>query len=61
VHTVFRREGEPLMTRFVARQLATAHWYDTRATREHLGYVPAISLDEGFERLGAWVRRGGPT
>jgi nucleoside-diphosphate-sugar epimerase len=49
------------MTRFVARQLATAHWYDTRATREHLGYTPAISLDEGFERLGTWVRRGGPT
>ena len=61
VHTVFRRDGEPLMTRFVARQLATAHWYDTRATREHLGYTPAISLDEGFERLGAWVRTGHPT
>lgn len=53
VWTILRREDEPLMTRFIARQLATAHWYDTTATREEVGYTPAISLDEGFERLAA--------
>ena len=57
VHHLLRRADEPMMTRFLARQLATAHWYDTRATREDLGYVPAVSLDEGFERLAAWARR----
>jgi len=55
--TILGRADEPPMTRFLARQLATAHWYDTRATREDLGYVPAVSLDEGFERLAAWARR----
>ncbi len=57
--TVLRRHDEPPMTRFLARQLATAHWYDTRATREELGYVPAIGMDEGFRRLADWVERGG--
>lgn len=52
------RDDEPPMTRFLARQLATAHWYDTKATRDDLGYVPAISMDEGFERLAAWFRDG---
>lgn len=57
--TLLRRDDEPPMTRFLARQLATAHWYDTRATREDLGYVPAITMDEGFSRLAAWARRDG--
>jgi nucleoside-diphosphate-sugar epimerase len=56
VHHLLRRADEPMMTRFLARQLATAHWYDTRATREALGYTPTISMDEGFERLTAAVR-----
>jgi nucleoside-diphosphate-sugar epimerase len=57
--TMLGRDDEPPMTRFLARQLATAHWYDTRATREELGYVPAIGMDEGFRRLADWVKRGG--
>jgi nucleoside-diphosphate-sugar epimerase len=50
------RADEPMMTRFLAKQLATSHWYDTRATRDDLGYRPAISIDEGFERLAAHAR-----
>jgi nucleoside-diphosphate-sugar epimerase len=42
---------EPPMTRFLAEQLSTAHWFDQRATRLALGWTPAVSLDEGFERL----------
>jgi len=44
-------ENEPPMTRFVARQLSTAHWFDISAARRDLGYAPAVSLDEGMERL----------
>ena len=49
-------KNEPPMTRFVARQLSTAHWFDISAARRDLGYAPAISLDEGMERLAAWLR-----
>lgn len=46
-----RREDEPPMTRFVARQLATAHWYNISAAQTDLGYTPIVSMDEGFQRL----------
>lgn len=45
--------GEPPMTRFLAEQLSTAHWFDQRHTREVLGWAPAVTLDEGFARLAA--------
>jgi nucleoside-diphosphate-sugar epimerase len=49
--------GDPPMTRFLAEQLATAHWFDQRRTREVLDWAPAVSLDEGFARLAAWYGR----
>ena len=51
--TTTHREGEPPMTRFLADQLATAHWFDQTYTQQRLGWVPAVSLAEGFERLAA--------
>ena len=47
------REGEPPMTAFVAEQLATAHWFDQRATRAALDWRPRVGIDEGLERLAA--------
>lgn len=44
-------KNEPPMTRFVARQLSTEHWYDISAARRDLGYVPRVSTDEGMKRL----------
>lgn len=43
--------GEPPMTRFVARELATAHWFDISAARRDLGYTPRISTAEGLKLL----------
>ena len=45
--------GEPPMTRFLAEQLATTHWYDMAPARRDFGYVPAVSFDEGLRRLAA--------
>ena len=45
------RQEEPPMTRFLAEQLATAHWFDQRKTQRLLNWKPAIGLDEGFEHL----------
>ncbi|MBS0214111.1 MAG: NAD-dependent epimerase/dehydratase family protein [Proteobacteria bacterium] len=49
--------GEPPMTRFLAEQLATAHWYDICAARRDFGYVPRVGFDEGLQRLReAWAQ-----
>jgi nucleoside-diphosphate-sugar epimerase len=47
------RDGEPPMTRFLAEQLSTAHWFDQRRTQDRLQWVPVVSLAEGFDRLAA--------
>jgi nucleoside-diphosphate-sugar epimerase len=56
--TLTRRTSTPPITRFLAEQLATAHWFDQRRTRAVLGWTPAVSLDEGFARLAAWYATG---
>lgn len=50
---------EPPMTRFLAEQLSTSHWFDQRATRRDLHWQPRVTLDEGFARLSAWYAAGG--
>ncbi len=45
------RDDDPPMTRFLATQLGTAHWFDQSRVREVLQWTPRISLDEGFARL----------
>ena len=50
------REDDPPLTRFLAGQLSTAHWFDQRHTREVLDWEPRVSLDEGFAELAAWYR-----
>jgi nucleoside-diphosphate-sugar epimerase len=54
VWAVLRRTDDPPMTRFLAEQLATAHWFDQRVTREVLDWAPTVDLEEGFARLAAW-------
>lgn len=44
-------KGEPLMTRFIAGQLATSHWYDMTPARRDLGYDPQVSMDAGMKLL----------
>ena len=46
-------QGEPPMTRFLAEQLATTHWYDMAPARRDFGYVPPVTFDEGLARLRA--------
>ncbi len=45
--------GEPRMTRFLAHQLSTAHWFNLAAARRDLGYAPRVSVAEGLRRLAA--------
>ncbi len=55
-YRALHRDDEPPMTRFLARQLATAHWFDLGAARRDLGYAPRVSVDEGMARLRAHLR-----
>ena len=48
------RRDDPPLTRFLAEQLGTAHWFDQRRTRELLHWMPRTSLDEGFAALARW-------
>ncbi len=50
-YATFRPDSEPPMTPFLARELATSHWFDLSAARRDLGYVPLVSITEGLERL----------
>ncbi len=48
---LLRIRREPPLTRFVARELATAHWFDLTAARRDMGYRPLVSIEEGLQRL----------
>jgi 2-alkyl-3-oxoalkanoate reductase len=54
--TVLGRGDEPPMTRFLAAQLGTSHYFDISAARRDLGYEPRVSMAEGMQRLKTWLR-----
>ena len=49
IYGILNLKGEPPMTRFLAKQLSTAHWFDISAARKELGYTPTISITEGLK------------
>lgn len=59
IYRLFRIRKEPLMTRFLAKQLSTSHWFDISAARRDLNYHPDISIEEGLKRLEQWFREKG--
>jgi nucleoside-diphosphate-sugar epimerase len=52
--------GEPRMTRFLAGQLSTSHYFDISRARRDLKYAPVVSPDEGLRRTVSYFqsRRG---
>ena len=55
---MFSLSGEPPMTRFLAEQLSTPHWYDISAAARDLGYRPQVSIAEGLRRTAEWWAAG---
>jgi nucleoside-diphosphate-sugar epimerase len=46
-----RLKGEPPMTRFVASQLATSHWFNLGRAKADLGYQPEWSFEQGLKAV----------
>ncbi|HEX7632098.1 MAG TPA: NAD-dependent epimerase/dehydratase family protein [Lacunisphaera sp.] len=52
-------KGEPPMTRFVAKEMATDHWFNISAARRDLGYHPLVSVEQGTKELIEHMKRSG--
>jgi nucleoside-diphosphate-sugar epimerase len=56
VYKLFNKKQEPIMTRFVARQLSTSHYFDISRAKSDFGYKPLVDIDEGMQRLNASLK-----
>jgi nucleoside-diphosphate-sugar epimerase len=54
VWPILRSSEEPPLTRFVAEQLGTAHWFDPQPALDDLGWSASVSIDEGLARLAEY-------
>ena len=55
-YKIFNLKGEPIMTRFVAKQLSCAHWYDLTAAKRDFAYQAETSINEGMQKLKASLK-----
>ncbi|MDH5637617.1 MAG: NAD-dependent epimerase/dehydratase family protein [Nitrospinota bacterium] len=58
VYRALGLRSEPMMTRFLAQQLARNHHYSIEKARRELGWEPAIGHKEGMARLIADFKGG---
>ena len=50
-------KGEPPMTRFIAKEMATDHWFNISAATRDLGYQPRVSVSAGTAELLEYLRK----
>ena len=60
-HRLARNAEEPRLTRFVVREMSTAHWFDISAARRDLGYSPRVSIADGLAQLQLALRADKPS
>lgn len=56
-YSLLRIQKEPPMTRFLAKELSTSHWFDISNAKKDLGYDPKVSIKEGLKRLKASLEK----
>ena len=59
LYRILRLPGEPKMTKFLAAELGTSHWFNISAAKRDLGYKPRISTEDGLQKLGIWLEKEG--
>ena len=52
----FGISGEPMMTRFVAKQLSSSHYYDLTAAKNDFGYEEKIPQEDAWKRTIAYFK-----
>ncbi len=55
-YKILKINKEPPMTRFVAEELSTSHWFDISRAKKDLGYFPGVSTEKGLEKLKDWLK-----
>lgn len=55
LYRFLRLRREPPMTRFLAHQLSTSHYFDISAAQRDLGYRVDVTVKQGLERLREWM------
>lgn len=58
VYLLFNIKSEPVMTRFLARQLTCSHWYNISAAKRDLKYAARVNVEEGMQRLQQALKEG---
>lgn len=57
IYSVLNKKSEPIMTKFVAKQLSTSHWFDLSAAKSDFNYEVKVSIDEGMRRLEQYLNK----
>jgi len=55
IYRTLRLPGEPRMTKFLAAELGTSHWFDISAAKRDFDYKPAVSTEAGLKKLAEWL------
>lgn len=56
-HRALNRPGEPRLTRFLADEMATDHYYDISRAKRELGYQPQYTMDEAIDKTVAYFEQ----
>lgn len=54
-YKMLRIKSEPPMTRFLAHEFSSSHWFDISAARNDWGFDPKIDMEEGLKKLKKWL------
>ena len=51
LYKLLGKKEEPIMTRFVAKQLSCSHYFDISAAKNDFNYQPLITIEQGMKEL----------
>jgi len=57
VHKLIIPSKEPIMTRFLAEQLAKSHYFSHSSAHADFGYTPRVTIEQGMDHLLHWLKK----